>query len=116
MNMPRSVGLGLVERGHGADHAGDLGLSGAEDELILEAARTLDAILITHDLDFGRLLAFSGGTRPSVLILRGIDNKPDEILSVLDQQWSWWGPAADQGAVVILEPSALRIRSLPIEL
>lgn len=45
-----------------------------------EAGRNSETIL-THDLDYGHLLAFSGETAPSVIIFRLRITHPDRVLS-----------------------------------
>ena len=70
MNLPRVLGKRLVAAGHLCRHVGDIGLGAASDvEIMVEAGRNHETIL-THDLDYGHLLAFSGETAPSVIIFR----------------------------------------------
>jgi len=70
MNVHRDMAAPLKKRGHVCRHVGDIGLSRAKDvEIVAEAKRTGE-VIITHDLDYGHLLAFSGEKAPSVIILR----------------------------------------------
>ena len=110
-----SLGARLAEQGHDARHARDLDLEDAPDRTIVERARRLAAIILTHDLDYGRLLAFSGEKSPSVIIFRGIANEPTVLFQVLQQHWHGLEEPIQTGAIVILEQEALRIRPLPIE-
>ncbi len=94
---------------------GDIGMSRAKDtEIVTEAKRTGETI-ITHDLDYGHLLAFSGERAPSVIILRLRDLRTTEIMSRLDAVWREIESALMDGAVVSLSDKSLRIRNLPIE-
>ena len=70
MNLPRELGRRLSNLGHDCRHVGDVGLSDASDEAIVEAARKAGETILTHDLDYGSLLAFSGEPSPSVVIFR----------------------------------------------
>lgn len=70
MNMPRVLGGLFRAGGHGVRHVGDIGLEKAEDTVILDEARRNQEVVITHDLDYGHVLAFSGATAPSVVIMR----------------------------------------------
>jgi predicted nuclease of predicted toxin-antitoxin system len=68
MNMPRSLAKRLQDKGYLCRHAGDIGLSYAEDWEIIEEARRQGEIILTHDLDYGRLLAFTRQSSPSIII------------------------------------------------
>ncbi|MHC9538740.1 MAG: DUF5615 family PIN-like protein [Vulcanimicrobiota bacterium] len=65
MNMPRRVGNRLNTKGHEFRHAGDIGLAKAADTSIIEEARKNNEVIVTHDLDYSHLLAFSGEPDPS---------------------------------------------------
>ena len=115
MNIPRQVGLLLEAAGHRCRHVGDVGLLEAEDHEIVAAAKAAGEAVLTHDLDFGSLLAFSGDSRPSVLILRQRNLHPERLYESLHRTEGRWLGALEQGAVVILEEGALRVRNLPID-
>ena len=57
----------LREMGHDAVHLYEEDLGRLPDSAVLEKARAEGRILLTHDLDFGELLAFSKSAQPSVL-------------------------------------------------
>jgi len=115
MNIHRDMAAPLKKRGHVCRHVGDIGLSRAKDvEIVAEAKRTGE-VIITHDLDYGHLLAFSGEKAPSVIILRLRDLGLDEVLSRLDSVWKEIESPLMDGAIVSLSDKSLRIRNLPIE-
>ena len=115
MNVDRDMAAQLKKRGHVCRHVGDMGMSRAKDiEIVAEAKRTNEVIL-THDLDYGHLLAFSGDKAPSVIILRLRDLRTNEIMSRLDAVWKDVESALMEGAIVSLSDKSLRIRTLPIE-
>lgn len=66
---PRLADL-LRAAGHDAMHVRDLGLASAPDEVVMTAARTDLRTLISADTDFGTLLARTGATAPSFLLIR----------------------------------------------
>ena len=66
MGIARDVLAALRLIGHEADHLSELGLHRLPDEDILAKAAVETRIVLAHDLDFGRLLALSGATAPSV--------------------------------------------------
>jgi len=114
MNLPRSLGKNLEGVGHACRHAGDIGLSQAMDVEIMAEAEKQQEVILTHDLDYGHLLAFSGDTAPSVVIFRLRDCHPGNLFARLTAAWPEIDQPLREGAIVILEDAALRIRRLPI--
>jgi predicted nuclease of predicted toxin-antitoxin system len=114
MNIPRLLGRFLETAGHSWRHIADLGLYKEEDRAVLAVAKGSEEIIVTHDLDYGHLLAFSGDTRPSVIIVRQRNIHPRAVFETIHRNWEVCGPALRTGAIVIIEEGALRIRSLPI--
>jgi predicted nuclease of predicted toxin-antitoxin system len=70
MNLPPELGPLLAAAGHPCRHARDIGLARAEDPEIIVAAKAGGEVIVTHDLDYGNLLAFSGEAHPWVIIFR----------------------------------------------
>ena len=115
MNLPRELGRRLSSQGHVCRHVGDIELAAAKDEIIVaEAKRTRETIL-THDLDYGAILAFSGEDAPSVIIIRVANTHPDRLLARLNAVLPEVERALAEGAIVALEDAAARVRRLPIE-
>ncbi|MFZ5820306.1 MAG: DUF5615 family PIN-like protein [Chloroflexota bacterium] len=104
----------LRQMGHDAVHLVEQGWNRMVDGDILQKARQEDRIVLTHDLDFGELLAASGGTLPSVILFRLKDMRPANVskhlFGVIHQQ----SDALDQGAVISVTERRIRIRILPI--
>jgi predicted nuclease of predicted toxin-antitoxin system len=70
-----ALGRLLEQDGHSYRYLPDFYSNRTSDESILEIARQNDEIIITHDLDFGTSLAFSGLNKPSVILFRIHHNK-----------------------------------------
>jgi predicted nuclease of predicted toxin-antitoxin system len=115
MNVPRVLGLRLTAAGHGCRHAGDIGLAHAQDVAILGEARTQGEVIVTHDLDYGHLLAFSGNPSPSVVIFRLRNTHPDNLFARMTSSWEEIERPLSEGAIVVLEDATVRIRRLPIK-
>lgn len=115
MNVHRDMTAPLEQRGHVCRHAGDIGMSRATDTEIVAEAKNKGEVILTHDLDYGHLLAFSGEKAPSVIILRLRDLRTNEIMSRLDAVWNEIESVLAEGAIVSLSDKSLRIRKLPIE-
>jgi predicted nuclease of predicted toxin-antitoxin system len=114
-NLPPSLVVRLGAHGISAAHVGrDRNLGLAPDELILAHARERGEILVTHDLDFGTLLAIEGATTPSVIVLRlrrpSLDELTERIASCLPRVEG----ELTAGAIVTIEDASIRIRSLPV--
>ena len=78
---PQWVGY-LTEAGFDATHWSSLGSRDASDLIITAHARAHDTIILTHDLDFGSILAATHGDKPSVVQLRAHDVRPETIAAL----------------------------------
>jgi predicted nuclease of predicted toxin-antitoxin system len=65
--------------GHQAQHWRDLGALDAPDGELLGYAQRVGLVLVSQDLDFGRLLALGGATTPSVIQFRAQDVLPSDV-------------------------------------
>ena len=115
MNVNRDMAAPLEQRGHVCRHAGDIGMARSSDSDIVAEAAQKGEIIITHDLDYGNLLAFSGAQAPSVIIIRTRDLRTNEIIKRLDSVWGEIESSLSSGAIISLSDRNLRIRNLPIE-
>ena len=114
MGISPRVVSSLRELGHEAIHLQEEGLGRMPDGEILAKARSEGRVLLTHDLDFGELLAASGGNLPSVIIFRLRDmraeNVKSHLFSILEKQ----SDALEKGVVCSVTERKVRIRALPI--
>ena len=104
----------LRQKGHQAIHLQEVGLEKMADAAILEKARKEKSVVLTHDLDFGELLAISGGSLPSVVIFRLKDMRAHNVelhlFSLLKKHIS----ALEKGAICSVTEGKVRISTLPI--
>ncbi|MBE3604314.1 DUF5615 family PIN-like protein [bacterium] len=114
MNLPREMAKQLAPLGHECRHVADIGMARAADSEILAVARNRGECVLTHDLDYGQLLAFSGDRAPSVVIYRLRRIETARMLRRLADAWNEIEEPLRAGAVVIIEESATRIRRLPV--
>ena len=112
--LPRSAVRHLAETGIVAEHVGDSGMAMATDTQILEAARELQAIVVTLDSDFHTLLAKMHAINPSVVRIRieGLRGKP--LAAILQRVLAMTGTELEAGAVVSVTTDRIRVRRLPI--
>nr|WP_217523124.1 DUF5615 family PIN-like protein [Pleurocapsa sp. PCC 7327] len=112
--MPRSAATLLSEAGIDTVHVAEIGLSAADDRDILQRARDDERVVVTLDADFHALLALSAATSPSVIRIRierlRAQALTNLLLTVLDE----FSEDLEQGVVVTVEPSRVRMRRLPL--
>lgn len=104
----------LRQAGCAAVHWSAVGKADARDTELMAWALENESVIFTNDLDFGRLLALTFATGPSVLQVRDAYLLPEDIaesvIAVLRQE----NEALRQGALVVLSEGEARVRVLPI--
>ena len=109
------VAEGLRQANHDAIHVRDLGLAAADDETIVEHADRDQRVIVSADTDFGTILAMRNTARPSVILFRvATPRNPIGQVKLLLANLAEIAPSIDRGAVVVLEPQRIRVRSLPM--
>jgi len=105
----------LKAAGHDTAHVRDYGLQAASDEEIFVRAQQEQRVIVSADTDFGTLLATRQERSPSVVLFRhGTQRRPvrqaETLLSNLE---AIKGDLA-AGSVVVIEPTRIRVRALPL--
>ena len=104
----------LVDAGHECAHWSAVGSYSAPDEEVLKWARDHDHVLMTHDLDFGAILAATQWQAPSVVQFRIQDIMPANaaglVLAILGQ----YENALTRGALITVDAARERVRILPL--
>lgn len=110
---PRIVEF-LQGLGHQASHLQQQGLHKLKDPEILKKARDEGCTLLTHDLDFGDLLAASGAELPSVIIFRLRSMRPENVNRYLLKIIRQYTDILEHGAIITATEGRIRIRHLPL--
>lgn len=114
-NLSPKVATPLRAAGHDVTVAREAGLRTANDEVVMATARRETRVLVSADTDFGALLALSGVTTPSFLLLRRAANRrPNEQATLILDNLDAVAADLDAGAIVVLGEATIRIRRLPI--
>lgn len=114
MNLsPRWVPL-LQSEGIEAVHWSTIGSPGAADSVIMSYARDRGYAVLTHDLDFGAILAASGGNAPSVIQLRTQDVFPENAGRIIIAALRQFCDQIKSGALISIDASRSRARLLPL--
>jgi predicted nuclease of predicted toxin-antitoxin system len=114
MNLSPSWAGFLQGEGFHAAHWSDIGASDALDSTIMEHACLEGFVILTHDLDFGAILAATGGNAPSVVQIRAgdlsINAIGDHIMKALRQT----SDALASGSLVTVDAKKFRLTLLPL--
>ncbi len=114
MNLsPRWIGM-LADAGIEAVHWSTLGAHDATDAEIMAYAGANGCVVLTHDLDFGAILAATQGRKPSVVQIRAEDVSPDVIGERIVVALRQMAIELDAGALLTIDPWRARLRVLPL--
>lgn len=108
------IAKGLKEAGFEAIHVRDINMRSSSDSIIFEHARQNDQIIVSADTDFGTLLALWQYSKPSVILFRTSNKRPQSQLFLLLTHISGIKDALIAGSIVVFEDNRIRIRALPI--
>ncbi|MDZ4840762.1 MAG: DUF5615 family PIN-like protein [Hyphomicrobium aestuarii] len=103
----------LANAGHTAFHWSEIGVVDAQDHEIMAYARDNDCCVLTHDLDFGTILALTQWDRPSVIKIRAADTSPEIIGLACLRAIVQSKAEIEAGALLTVEPNRMRVRLLP---
>jgi predicted nuclease of predicted toxin-antitoxin system len=98
-----------------ATHWSALGPHNAPDSQIMAFAAANNYVVLTHDLDFGAILAATHGEKPSVVQIRAEDISPDVISKQVIAALHQMAAELDGGALLTIDPSRARLRVLPLQ-
>lgn len=100
--------------GHDAYHVRDRGLSRAADELLFQVAISEERVIVTSDLDFSRIIALGGYSRPGLILFRGGNATDAQMLEMLRQVIDRVPEERLIGAVSVVDRWSCRVTPLPL--
>ena len=115
MGLARSTADFLRQQGHDAVHLREQGLQRLDDQGIVDKARLEGRVILTHDLDFGRIIALSQSRLPSAITFRLSDMQPRQVNRYLAEVLNRFAEQLESGALVSVNEQAIRVRPLPID-
>ncbi|MDW8034581.1 MAG: DUF5615 family PIN-like protein [Nitrososphaerota archaeon] len=110
---PKTVEF-LRSLGYETSRASELGLSTSTDQEIIDYAAKNSMVLITMDLDMGRIIALIGERKPSVILLRLRKPTVENVNKKLSYALNKTIDKLEKGVIVVLEEQRIRIRELPL--
>ncbi len=77
-------------------------------------ARNGDFVVVTHDLDFGAILAVTKGAKPSVVQLRADDVTPEAAAAIVIAALNAASIELELRALLTVDAGRARVRLLPL--
>ena len=105
----------LIDAGWDTVHWSEIGNPRAPDVEILQRARAEGRTVVTHDLDFGTILAPAHLSGPSVVQVRAHDIMPRGLRGRLVNILRQFEGELEQGALIVVDERRHRVRLLPLE-
>lgn len=114
MNLsPRWINV-LAEAGFEALHWTSLGAITAPDSEIMAYAKAGGFVVLTHDLDFGTILAVTQGEKPSLVQIRSDDVTPAAIGAQVKAALTQMTAELEAGALITIDLKRTQLRVLPL--
>ncbi|MBM3334195.1 DUF5615 family PIN-like protein [Candidatus Sumerlaeota bacterium] len=114
MNLsPRLIPI-LEQHGHICTHWSAVGDLEADDQTIMKWAAERGYVVLTHDLDFGAILAIGQHVAPSVIQIRTQDVLSESFQTLLVRMLDEFRETLETGALVVADKDRFRVRVLPL--
>jgi predicted nuclease of predicted toxin-antitoxin system len=114
MGVAQRIVQWLREDGHDAVHLRDEQLHRLPNGEIFVKAHAEQRVILTFDLDFGEIVALSGGKPVSVILFRLHNTRTPHVMERLRKVLRESKTALEQGAIVVVEEARHRTRRLPL--
>ena len=114
MNLSPAWCQFLRRHGHTCTHWSVVGDPRASDATIMHWARQHGQVVLTHDLDFGAILATTHAGGPSVVQIRTQDVMPLAIGDLVAGLLSRHESELAAGALIVVNRARSRVRILPL--
>lgn len=114
MNISPTLCDQLRQNGYEAIHWSKIGDPKARDSEILRYAAENDFVVVTHDLDFGAILAVTAAGFPSVIQIRMQDVLSTEFITTLLKALKEFQDVLISGALIVIDHRRAKARVLPL--
>ena len=104
----------LEKHGLACVHWLQAGDPGAADAALMEWAVRNNHVVLTHDLDFGAILASTQASGPSVIQVRTQDILPSAMEKLLVDVLRRYEGELNAGALIVVDEARSRVRMLPL--
>ena len=114
-NMPPSLAGKIKSIGYEARHVTEIGYNSTPDFKICDLAALTNEIILTHDTDFGTILALSGANKPSVILFRWQIITLITVFQFLEKYLIELENDLNEGCLIAVDDNKMRIRLLPLK-
>ena len=114
MNISPDLVKVLNNSGFEAIHWSEVGAANAPDREITAWAKNNSYAILTHDLDFGTILAVSQASAPSVIQIRTQNLLSSNFKTLLINVLRQFTNELENGALITVEPNRAKVKILPI--
>lgn len=114
MNLSIEWVAAFAVRGWTAVHWSMVGDIRASDHEIMAWAKEHGAIIFTHDLDFGTILATTQARGPSVIQVRTQNILPEHLADLVGGALDRYEDEIQRGAIIVINEQTRRVRLLPL--
>jgi predicted nuclease of predicted toxin-antitoxin system len=104
----------LTRAGFDVIHWSTIGKPDAPDSELMAWAKDGRYVVLTHDLDFGDILAATQANGPSVIQVRTQNIHPDHAATLIIHALKQFQEKLETGALIVVDPVKTRARILPI--
>ena len=105
----------VIEKyGWEALHWSEVGAPKAKHRTIMNWANINGYVVLTHDLDFGTLLAATQAESPRVIQVRTQDILPDDLELMQVDVLRQFEPELNSGALIVINKEGSKVRILPL--
>ena len=114
-NLPPSLADKLKTIGYQARHVIEIGYNSTPDFKIAAFAAASGEIILTHDTDFGTILALTGNDKPSVILFRWQSIGVMSLFQFLEKHLPQLEEELDNGCFIAVDDNKIRVRPLPLK-
>ena len=114
MGISKKCVIWLRSKGYDVIHLSEQGLQRMTDKDIYQKATLEERIILTIDLDFSNIVAFSKGKLPSVIIFRLSNESGENVINHLSPIIERHFNELTDGTIISVEDKKVRLRKLPI--
>ena len=104
----------LQAAGWDSVHWSAVGSATASDQEIMQRAQQEQRVVLTHDLDFGAILAATQAVGPSVVQVRAQDVRPQSLSALLIPLLRQHEAELLNGCILTIDEAGARVRILPL--
>ncbi len=108
-NVAGSVVQLLQNREHDVQVVQQIGLTGADDDVLIQLALNEGRVIVTHDKDFGAILRYPLKQHGGVVLLRLRRPTPKNAAQALERVLATVSEEQIMGRVVVVEDARIRV-------